>query len=101
MHVFEIEKPALWWPAGSGEQALYALTVECRRKASTRQIGFRTMELLITDPDEAGSRFALKVNGREIFCRGANWIPADALFSRVSPRRRPRRSAAVRRRRAI
>jgi beta-mannosidase len=27
----------------------------------------------------------LRVNGREIFCRGANWIPADALPSRATP----------------
>ena len=40
---------------------------------------------LIDEPDEAGRRFAFEVNGREIFCRGANWIPADALFSRTSP----------------
>ncbi len=83
VHVFEIEKPRLWWPAGSGEQALYALTVDLPTETVTRQIGLRTVEL-ITDPDAAGSRFALKVNGREIFCRGANWIPADALFSRSS-----------------
>ncbi len=83
VHVFEIETPRLWWPAGSGEQALYALTVNLPTETVTRQIGLRTVEL-ITDPDEAGSRFALKVNGREIFCRGANWIPADALFSRSS-----------------
>ena len=83
VHVFEVESPRLWWPSGSGEQALYALTVDLPTETVTRQIGLRTVEL-ITDPDEAGSRFALKVNGREIFCRGANWIPADALFSRSS-----------------
>ena len=82
-HVFHIDKPKLWWPAGSGEQALYALSVETNTETVTRQIGLRTVEL-ITDEDEAGSRFALKVNGREIFARGANWIPADALFSRSS-----------------
>jgi beta-mannosidase len=83
VHVFEIDSPRLWWPAGSGEQALYSLTVDLPTESITRQIGLRTLEL-VTDPDEAGSRFALKVNGREIFCRGANWIPADALFSRSS-----------------
>jgi beta-mannosidase len=82
-HVFHIEQPRLWWPAGSGEQALYSLSVETGTETVTRQIGLRTIEL-ITDKDEAGSRFAFKVNGREIFCRGANWIPADALFSRAS-----------------
>ncbi|CAH0340983.1 glycoside hydrolase family 2 protein [Rhizobium sp. CECT 9324] len=80
VYVFEIDNPRLWWPAGNGEQALYTLTVDIPTETVTRQIGLRTVEL-ITDPDAAGSRFALKVNGREIFCRGANWIPSDALYS--------------------
>ncbi|MBW6424682.1 glycoside hydrolase family 2 protein [Rhizobium sp. XQZ8] len=83
-HVFHVENPKLWWPAGSGEQALYTLTIDIPTETVTRQIGLRTVELL-TDPDEAGSRFAFRINGREIFCRGANWIPADALFSLSSP----------------
>lgn len=83
-HVFHVAEPRLWWPAGSGAQALYTLDVEIPTEQVTRQIGLRTIELLTT-PDEAGSRFAFRVNGREIFCRGANWIPADALFSRTSP----------------
>ena len=83
-HVFEVESPRLWWPAGSGEQALYRLAIALGGETITRMIGFRTVEL-VTTPDAAGSRFALKVNGREIFARGANWIPADALFSRTSP----------------
>ncbi len=84
LHVFHIDQPTLWWPAGSGEQALYPLTIDTPTETITRQIGLRTVELL-TDKDEAGSRFAFRINGREIFCRGANWIPADALFSLTSP----------------
>ncbi|KSV79815.1 beta-mannosidase [Sinorhizobium sp. GW3] len=82
-HVFTVSEPKRWWPAGSGEQDLSRLTVEVPQEQVTRQIGFRTVELL-TDKDEAGSRFAFRVNGREIFCKGANWIPADALASRVT-----------------
>ncbi|MBD9591448.1 glycoside hydrolase family 2 protein [Ensifer sp. ENS07] len=82
-HVFTVSEPKRWWPAGSGEQDLSRLTVEVPQEQVTRQIGFRTAELL-TDKDEAGSRFAFRVNGREIFCKGANWIPADALASRVT-----------------
>jgi len=83
-HLFHIDNPRLWWPSGSGEQALYRLSVELPTDEVTKQIGLRTIEL-ITTPDASGSRFAFKVNGREIFCRGANWIPADALFSLSSP----------------
>lgn len=82
-HDFHIRSPRLWWPAGSGEQALYTLTVDTPHETVTRRIGLRTVELL-TDKDDAGSRFAFRINGREIFCRGANWIPADALFSLTS-----------------
>ncbi len=82
-HVFTVTEPRLWWPAGSGEQHLSKLTVEVPQEQVTRQIGLRTIELL-TDKDEAGSRFAFRINGREIFCKGANWIPADALASRVT-----------------
>ncbi|WP_106796721.1 glycoside hydrolase family 2 protein [Rhizobium sp. H4] len=83
-HLFHIDTPRLWWPSGSGEQALYTLSVELSDEAVTRQIGLRTIEL-ITTPDASGARFAFKANGREIFCRGANWIPADALYSLSSP----------------
>ncbi|MBX5009382.1 glycoside hydrolase family 2 protein [Rhizobium lentis] len=83
-YLFHIDEPRLWWPSGSGEQALYTLSVEVSDELVTRQIGLRTIEL-ITTPDASGARFAFKVNGREIFCRGANWIPADALYSLSSP----------------
>ena len=79
-----VEKPNLWWPAGSGAQALYELAVDTPDERVTRNIGLRTVELL-TDKDDAGSRFAFRINGKEIFCRGADWIPADALFSKSSP----------------
>jgi beta-mannosidase len=79
-----IGKPDLWWPRGWGDQELHELRVYCGEEERAINIGFRTIEL-ISSPDEAGSRFAFKVNGREIFCRGANWIPADALPSQATP----------------
>src|SRR5690606_27357037 len=82
--LFQVERPRLWWPAGSGRQELYTLDVTIPGDHVRRQVGIRTIELL-TDRDDAGSRFAFRVNGREIFCKGVNWIPADALFSRTSP----------------
>lgn len=81
---FTVERPQLWWPAGAGAQVLHVLDVECDGQLVRRRIGLRRIELL-DHPDEAGARFAFRVNVRELFCRGANWIPADALPSRASP----------------
>ncbi len=81
---FTVTEPKLWWPAGHGEQPLYELVVSCESQTVTRQVGLRKVEL-VTDKDATGSRFGFKVNGREVFCRGANWIPADALPSQATP----------------
>jgi beta-mannosidase len=81
---FHIANPKIWWPAGHGDQPLYDIKIECGDNVEHRRIGLRKLEL-VTDKDESGSRFAFKVNGREIFCKGANWIPADALPSRATP----------------
>ena len=81
---FHIDKPALWWPIGLGTQHLYELVVCCDGQLQTRNIGLRTIELL-SEPDEAGSGFLFVVNGHRTFCRGANWIPADALPSQATP----------------
>ncbi|KXF75503.1 beta-mannosidase [Paramesorhizobium deserti] len=80
---FDIDKPKLWWPAGSGEQHLYQLDIRIGALTETRRIGLRRIEL-VTEADEGGNRFLFRVNGRDIFCRGANWIPQDALPSRIN-----------------
>ncbi|WP_171022099.1 glycoside hydrolase family 2 protein [Cohaesibacter sp. CAU 1516] len=79
-----IDQPRLWWPIGHGEQPLYDLTIMLDGQSIERRIGLRQIEL-VTDRDEIGNRFVFRVNGREIFCRGANWIPADALPARATP----------------
>jgi beta-mannosidase len=85
-NIILIERPTLWWPAGSGEANLHELKIIYGELIKTCKIGFREIEF-IRDQDEVGSGFAFRVNGKEIFCRGANWIPADALPSRATPER--------------
>jgi beta-mannosidase len=78
-----IENPDLWWPAGQGAQPLYDLTVTAGDATARRKIGLRQIEL-VTTPDQAGLGFKFRVNGRDVFCKGANWIPADALPGQIS-----------------
>ncbi len=81
---FRVENPKLWWPSGHGEQDLYDLTVICEDQSVNRSVGLRRLQLATTEKGK-DNRFAFSINGREIFCRGANWIPADALPSNATP----------------
>lgn len=76
-----ITEPELWWPAGFGAQHLYRLQVTTDHDALEKEIGFRTVEV-VTTPDNSGLPMTFRVNDRDIFCKGANWIPADALPGR-------------------
>lgn len=84
--VLEIPDPELWWPRGYGKQALYALIVKAGEDQGEKRIGFRTVEILQEDDDD-GRSMIVCVNGRQIFCKGANWIPSDALPSRQTRQR--------------
>jgi len=79
-----IENPTLWWPSGQGEQVFYELDASIAGQTREFRIGLRDVKLL-TDADTIGDRFAFQVNGREIFMKGANWIPGDALPERATP----------------
>jgi beta-mannosidase len=73
-----------WWPAGHGKAVLYPLTVTIGAQSVTKRIGFRTLEVKTIDDDEGGRSMTFSVNGVDIFAKGANWIPIDALPSRMS-----------------
>jgi beta-mannosidase len=83
-----IREPRLWWPNGWGAQPLY--TVRGRLRAAGRavhekalRIGLRTIEIG-QHPDERGLGFGLKINGRLMFAKGANWIPLDVFPDRLT-----------------
>ena len=78
-----VENPVLWWPAGQGAQVLHELTVTLGDRVERRRIGLRSAEL-ITEKDAAGLGFKVRINGLDVFCKGANWIPQDALAGRIN-----------------
>ncbi len=82
--LFSIENPELWWPAGQGAQVLHELVVTMGDQVLRRRIGLRDAKL-ITQKDDAGLGFKFQINGRDVFAKGANWIPADALAGRITP----------------
>ena len=79
-----IQNPQIWWPAGQGDQPLYDLEVSFASTKATCRIGLRKMEL-VTEKDAAGLGFKFRVNDRDVFAKGANWIPADALAGQITP----------------
>jgi len=87
----EIPDPQLWWPNGMGDQPLYQVTArvlsdgdETDRRELT--IGLRTVDI-DRSPLKEGQRFCIRVNGQDVYCRGANWIPSDAILARVTPKK--------------
>jgi beta-mannosidase len=82
----KIEHPALWWPAGQGGQPLYTVRVNLPGENGSgsdvweRRVGLRTIEL-VCEKDAAGESFFLRVNGRAVFAKGANWIPDHAFVT--------------------
>ncbi|MFN2229332.1 MAG: glycoside hydrolase family 2 protein [Anaerolineae bacterium] len=78
--------PQFWWPNGMGEQHLYRVEAELevgeeRAAYPAFDYGLRTLEL------DTASNFAIVINGKRVFCKGANWIPADAIYARVDRQR--------------
>lgn len=82
----EIKEPKLWWPNGFGEQPLYTVVAECDGDREEKRIGLRTMKL-IREKDQYGESFCHEVNGVRFFAMGADYIPEDNIFSRITPER--------------
>ena len=69
-----VPDPRLWWPHGYGAQPLYRLQLETSHGSTTRTFGFRSIQAT-----DAGGGFGLRVNGVDVFCRGATWFPPDPV----------------------
>lgn len=93
-HILNIRltQPQLWWPNGYGEQNLYyyAVEIEWNGIVTDRRegwLGLRSLELCQDALDAETRDFLFKINGRRIFCRGGNWVPADCMTGRIKKER--------------
>ncbi|ALV47306.1 beta-mannosidase [Arthrobacter alpinus] len=84
--VLQLPEVAPWWPRGHGEQALHEVRVELSGVGNdswSSRVGFRIIEV-VTEADHDGTSFKFRVNGVDVYIRGANWIPDDALITRIT-----------------
>ena len=86
-HEIDILSPELWWPNGYGSQPLYNFHFSIQINETIieieKQIGLRSI-FINTSSDKEGEKFEINVNGKPIFAKGANWIPADSFATRIS-----------------
>jgi beta-mannosidase len=85
---FALDSPRLWWPRGYGDPDLYDASVkvyfgEKLLDEAAVKLGIRSIEL-IQQPDEEGKTFIFQINGQNVFCKGANWVPADSFLPKVN-----------------
>jgi len=77
----------LWWPNGQGDQPLYELVViNNNQQIGSRFIGFRTVEIVQDNYSIGinGTSFYFRINSREMFIKGSNWLPPDSFQERVT-----------------
>lgn len=83
---FEIKSPELWYPNGYGEPYLYNIKIRLYEGShltdiKEARVGIRKIELQLKDGEKDTFRFI--VNGKPVFARGVNWIPADSFIPRI------------------
>ncbi len=90
--ILTVENPQYWQPNGVGRADHYGLQLLLCGPANIKVydskravIGLRTIELLHEpDADGKGEGFKFRVNGSDIFMKGANWIPEDSFPTRIT-----------------
>jgi beta-galactosidase/beta-glucuronidase len=76
MPAWSIAQPRLWWPAGLGEPHLYTLTLEYQGADGTTAkqavpFGVRKLETYLSAVTKTR---VFKVNGRDVYGQGGNWV---------------------------
>ena len=79
---WDIPELKLWFPWDHGRPDLYRLSLRLMDgegqllDMASQTVGLRRIEM---------DGWTLQVNGRPVYARGANWVPADILPGRIAP----------------
>ena len=85
----DVPNPRLWWPHPLGEPFMYEFSLKAREGSSlldeySLPLGLREVSLLQKPlQKEEGTSFIIQINGVNVFCKGADWVPPDSLLARV------------------
>lgn len=88
-----VPSPPLWWPNGLGEPQLAELALELEvpgRAAApfVLRVGLRAVERApCPGQGQEDAPLGLRINGRNVFLKGVNWVPADACPADVDEAR--------------
>ena len=85
---FFISNPELWWPRPYGLANLYDFKLELRKNGvlldqKSQKFGIRKIRVL-QEEQEDGVSFQFEVNNRKLFIRGANWVPANTIYTDIT-----------------
>ncbi len=87
----DVPSARLWWPNGFGEPHLYKVTLLLLKENGYELDRFEKLwgirEITLKQeplPGDEGESFILVINGKPVFCKGADWVPADSLIPRVT-----------------
>jgi len=86
---FLIPDPKLWWTWDLGDPNLYRLKAELVINGKTSDsveevFGFREVTWEQNPGAQESWKWVLRLNGKRLFMRGANWVPPDALLGQLS-----------------
>jgi len=83
-----VRSPRLWWSNGLGDACRYPfttrLTMNGHADSRTDKIGLRSLEV-IREKDADGVSFYFRLNGINVFAKGANYVPQDNFLPRITP----------------
>ena len=83
-----LPNPKLWYPVGLGESNLYQVKITLKKNENqidqvSFDYGIRTIDRLVTAGPRTADRWEnwqFVINGKKLFVKGMNWMPADLLL---------------------